>query len=449
MKMLKEIALKIEQAGGTTYLVGGYVRDKLLNRKSTDFDVEVHHLEKQKLQEILSSFGPVIETGASFGILSIKGYPYEFALPRRESKTGLKHQDFEVALNPELGIVEAAKRRDFTINSIMMDVLTQEIFDPYHGQEDLKNKVLRVVNPKTFIEDPLRVFRGAQFVSRFGLSIESKTKDLMSQMDVSYLSKERVFDEVKKALLQSDKPSLFFDTLKEINQLSSWFKEVENLINVPQNPVYHAEGDVYIHTMMVVDAAKTLLSEVKEPLSFMFSALCHDFGKAVCTTVDEKGIHAYGHETYGLPLVESFIKRLTNNKQLLKYVLNMTELHMRPALLAQHESKLKKTNTLFDQSINPEDLILLVKADYLGQMTQVNQTLNVNFLKDRLDQYHRLMAQEYVTGKDLLELGLEPNEAFKEYLAYAHKTRLAGVSKEETLKHILGMLNMNHKKNAL
>lgn len=159
----------IKQAGGHVYLVGGCVRDFLLKRRSKDIDVEVHHLSFEALKEVLSPFGTVQVMGASFAVVHLSTLEgYEFALPRMEEKTGLKHQDFNIIVDPDLPLEKACARRDFTINSMLYDVETETVIDFYSGQEDLENGILRATNKDHFSEDPLRVLRGASFMSRYG-----------------------------------------------------------------------------------------------------------------------------------------------------------------------------------------------------------------------------------------------------------------------------------------
>ena len=251
--LVKKIALDIKQQGGKMYFVGGFVRDKLLGVENKDIDVEVFGITPSQLKGILSKYGEVDEVGASFGILMIKGIDIDFAMPRTERKTSDGHKGFEITVNPFLSLEEATKRRDFTINAFMQDVLTGEIIDLWNGKKDLNSKTIKHIDDHTFIEDPLRVLRACQFASRFNFSIDTKTLELCKTVDITSLAKERIFEELKKALLKSNKPSIFFKYLYEINKLDYFFKEVELLKDVPQPKVHHPEGDVWNHTLMVVD----------------------------------------------------------------------------------------------------------------------------------------------------------------------------------------------------
>lgn len=209
-------------------------------------------------------------------------------------------------------------------------------------------------------------------------------------------NKRVVMDELGNALLKMKRPSVFFEELRERGQLSMWFPELEALIDVEQDPVYHPEGNVWNHTMMVLDAAAGLRKDAAEPLAFMIAALVHDFGKVVATSRKKGRIHAYGHEVAGLPLVERFLKRLTDDVAIHKYVLNMTELHMRPNMMIRQKAGRKAFMRMFDQSVNAEDLLLLAKADHLGRDMSGNYEDVERALRALLDIYYERMSRPVV-----------------------------------------------------
>ena len=437
----KSVVLRIAEAvgkkNGKVYFVGGCVRDKLMGRESKDIDIEIHGIDIVSLEEILDGIGEKLEFGKSFGVYNIKGCTIDIALPRKESCIGNKHTDFKIDVDPFLGTYKAAQRRDFTVNAIMEDVISGEIIDHFNGLSDLENKIIRHIDDITFVEDPLRVLRAAQFASRFNFEIAQETKRLCNTMDLSSLSHERVFEELKKALLQSDKPSVFFEILKSINQLGVWFAQVSKLIEVPQNPEHHQEGDVFVHTMMVLDQAAKRRNEAKNQLGFMLAALTHDFGKITATRFENGKLHSHNHENQGIPIVEEFLKNLTGEKNLMRYVLNMTELHMKPHMLAASNSSVKATNKMFDSSVEPNDLILLSIADGLGKIPAKDSADSEQFLLERLEIYREYMSRPFVEGSDLIKAGLKPGPQFSKLLDYAHKLRLAGIEKESALKQTL------------
>ena len=311
-KLARAIAEAVSAHGGVCYYVGGYVRDALLGIENKDIDMEVHGVSPSVLEDILKNFGEVITIGASFGIYNLKGCSLDIAMPRKETARGTGHRDFDVVVDPFIGTEKAALRRDFTINALMQNVLTGEITDHFGGRADLEKGVIRHVNDSSFAEDPLRVLRAAQFAARFDFEIAEETVELCSSMDLTALSKERIETELEKALLKADKPSVFFEILRKMNQLDYWFKELKDVIGVPQNPQFHAEGDVWTHTMMVLDQAAKYRDKAENPKGFMLAALCHDYGKAVCTQVVDGRIRSIGHETEGLPLVEAFHNRISS-----------------------------------------------------------------------------------------------------------------------------------------
>ena len=439
LEMARRIATLVDEHGGTAYFVGGYVRDKIRHEDNKDIDIEVHGIYPHQLESILDTLGERISIGESFGIYSLKGYTLDIAMPRKEDNRGSGHRDFDICVDPFIGTYKAALRRDFTINALLEEILTGKVIDHFGGLEDLDNGIIRHINDATFAEDPLRVLRAAQFAARFNYTIADETLELCRWMDLSSLSKERVMGEVEKALLKSGKPSVFFESLRQMNQLSAWFPKLEDTIDVEQNPRHHAEGDVWTHTMMVVDAAVKYRDKVSNSLGFMLSAVTHDFGKAICTEMINGQIHAYNHETAGLPLVESFMRRLTAEKALIEYVMNMSELHMRPNVMAANNSAIKSTNKLFDQSVEPEALVCLALSDDIGKIPPQEDGSHADFFAKRLEIFREYMRRPYVMGRDLIAAGMVPSERFSEYLEYAHKLRLAGVKKDDALRQTLAM----------
>lgn len=433
----RQIAQCVRQNGGRAYYVGGFVRDALLGQENKDIDIEVHGISPGELESILDSLGQRLAIGESFGIFNLKGHSLDIAMPRKETLRGSGHRDFDVFVDPFIGTEAAARRRDFTFNALMQDILTGKILDPFGGKEDLHTRTLRHVCTSSFPEDPLRVLRGAQFAARFQCQVAPETIQLCRSMSLAHLPRERIEGELKKALLKAEQPSVFFEVLRQMEQLDLWFPELKALIGVPQNPKFHTEGDVWNHTMLVLNQAAKLRNTAQNPFGFMLAALTHDFGKAICTTIDNGVIHSYDHETLGLPLVEAFLRRITADTKLISYVLNLVQLHMKPNTLAAANSAVKSTNKLFNQALDPESLIAIATADHLGRITQQPPVSYEAFLTERLKQYQQIMAQPYVTGKDLIQSGFQPGDDFREILDYAHKLRLAGVSKDSALKQTL------------
>ena len=441
-RICEDIARAAEDRGGRAFYVGGCVRDELLGRSCLDTDIEIHGIDPGDLEEILSRIAPCREVGRSFGIYTLggEGSGIDVALPRREVSTGEGHRDYRIEIDPRAGEEESARRRDFTVNAMMKDVLTGEVLDFFGGREDLSLRRLRHVDEASFVSDPLRVFRAAQFCARFGFSLDEETVSLCRGMAVGALSAERVREELFKALDGSASPSVFFDVLARCAHLGEWFGEVASLRGVPQDPLYHPEGDVYTHTMMVLDAAAELKQQSCDPLCFMLSALCHDLGKADTTAEKNGRIHAYSHEESGCVFAKALLERLRCSNSQLRYVLNMVKLHMKPAAEAAACSKLKKTNRMFYDSVCPADLVLLAEADYRGCGGTLNYFPHGAFLRERLARFEQIMAEPPVSGRDLIEAGAAPGEEFSEYLDYALKLKLAGEDRASQLRQTLAYI---------
>lgn len=296
---MEEIAKKIKKAGGNLYLVGGAIRNKLLQIPIIDEDYCVTGLSKDNFQKI---FPEAKIQGKSFPVFILNNK--EIALARIERKTGKGHKEFDFDTSTNITIEDDLARRDLTINSIAQDVLTKEIIDPFNGIEDIKNKNLRKTT-NAFKEDPLRVYRTARFASTLNFKVEEETLKAMNDLkeELNTLSKERVFVEFKKALA-SDNPSIFFQTLRKANILDVHFEEISNLIGKTQPEKYHPEGDSYNHTMIVVDNSTKLTNDLK----IRYSCLVHDLGKSV--TPKDMLPHHYGHDEKGIKLVQNFSRRI-------------------------------------------------------------------------------------------------------------------------------------------
>ena len=446
LEMAARIAEEVRKASGRAYFAGGFVRDRLLGRESKDMDLEIHGIPVEMLEKILDRLGERIAVGADFGVMKLRHYDLDIAMPRSEHATGRGHRDFDVIVDPFLGEEKAARRRDFTVNAMMQDVLTGEILDFFGGREDLQNKRIRHVSSDTFPEDPLRVFRAAQFAARFGFTVAPETAELCAGMAVDALAGERVMAELEKALLAAETPSMFFEVLREMQQLRDWFPETGALIGVPQNPEHHPEGDVWKHTMQVIDAAASLRELSRIPLALMLAALCHDFGKADTTTSVDGRLHAYGHEAAGVPAADRFLGRLTKEVRLRTAVLDLVRHHMEPNRLVSDRAGTKSYMKLFDRTKTPEELLLLAKADHMGRCApgQSQAALKTAYvpaerkLGEMLALYRQRMAGPHVMGRDLIEAGIQPDNAFGPALKYAHKLQLAGLDKEEQLRQTLG-----------
>lgn len=427
------IAQAIASAGGKSLLVGGSVRDHFLKAPlSKDFDVEVYHLPPASLEKILNHFGSVSAVGKKFGVfkLSTASHDYDFSFPRTENKIGAGHKGFRVALHQHAPFELAAARRDFTINALGYDILSGEVLDPFHGLADLQSGILRHVGP-AFGEDPLRVLRGMQFAARFEFKIAPETLKVCQSLNLAELPKERICEEFRKLFLKAKKPSLGLQALQDLAMLK-FFPEMKALQGVPQDPQWHPEGDVWTHTLMVVDeAAKLRRGEEKWDFSLLLGALCHDFGKPA-TTVFEKGRwRSPAHDVKGLPPTESFLNRLTQEQTLIDLVKVYVKEHLKPALLYHAEQVGDGAIRRLAMRVSIPDLVQIAKADHFGRTTPdalARQFPAGEWLLQRAErlQVHRNIPQPMLKGRHLLQLGMEPGPLMGKVIQESFELQLDG-----------------------
>lgn len=300
---INKLVYALKAHGGHSLLVGGCVRDHLRGVHPTDIDMEIYNLSMSDIKATLDSHGIAYDTvGASFGVLKLRDYNIDISIPRRENRVGVKHTDFDIELDPTMVPQEAARRRDFTINSMAFDTYNGHLIDPFNGRSDLERCILRATDPVTFVEDPLRVLRAMQFISRFNFTPHASLVSLCSTLSVSNLSKERVFEEWKKMLLKGE----YIDKGLQFLRDCSWdiyFPELRALQHIHQEPDWHPEGDAWTHTlccMQVFGSTKivteTGINDDYERLVVGFGTLLHDVGKPGTTELCENGkIRALSH----------------------------------------------------------------------------------------------------------------------------------------------------------
>ena len=440
-KILENISESFTHHDIKAILVGGSVRDAILGIEPKDFDIEVYGIDSlDELEAILSEFGKTNSVGKSFGVvkLTVDKKEYDFSLPRVEKKTGAGHRGFDVVCDGGLDFQTAFRRRDFTINSIGYDIQEKNFIDVYGGIEDLKKRVLRVVDEKTFVEDPLRVYRAVQFVARFELEVEPKSFELLKKMvdsgSLDELPKERVYGEFKKLLLKAKKPSLGFVMMKELGILD-YFAELKAIVWIEQEPLYHPEGDVWTHTIKALD-------ECKKDIKLLLATLCHDMGKAVTTEVIDGKITSRGHEEAGVKIAESFLKRLTDDKRLIEGVLPLVRWHFAPSAFFKQRAKNKAIRRL-STKVNIEELVEVAKADFLGRDTDEAKKRVFKAGEWLLKKAKKLRVENsppkpFVQGKNLIELGLKPSPLFKQILGELYEKQLDGDFKDvdEALKYL-------------
>ncbi len=437
---ITKLAETIRQNGGRAMLVGGCVRDELMGFEPTDWDVEVYGIEPKKLRGILESFGRVDAVGEAFTVYKI-GQDLDIALPRRERKTGRGHKGFVVEGDPEMSFAEAAKRRDFTINAILKDVLTGEIIDIYNGQKDIENKLLRVVSKETFAEDSLRVLRAAQFAARFEFEIDAETVEICRQIDLTDLPKERIWGEFEKILLKAEKPSIGLKWLYDLGVARQLFPELESLVGVPQQAEWHPEGDVDVHTLMVADEARKLIDDLPyaKQVTVMLGAVCHDFGKPATTKFFDDKWRSHAHDEAGVAPTISFLDKLgiftIHGFDVREQVIQLVRYHLKPGEFYKVRENLGDgAFRRLARKVEPDLLYRVAKADSLGRNPEwlpKEKWFKAEAQEWFIEKVRELAVEEkapepILMGRHLIELGLKPSPKFGEILDSIYEMQLDG-----------------------
>ena len=433
LEIATQIAQAVRERGGRALLVGGWVRDRLLGIASKDIDVEVYGMEPVNLRATLERFGTVNAVGESFKVYKVAGI--DVAIPRRDSKVGTGHRGFEVTGDPYMSIEEAARRRDFTINAIAFDPLTNEYLDPFDGRGDLLDRrTLRAVDPRTFGDDSLRVLRGVQFAARFGLKMDDATRALARRIPLDDLPAERVWGEIEKLLLLAARPSEGFALALELDVIRRTLPELEPLIGCPQEPEWHPEGDVWVHTLMVIDQARTRIDDLERPeqVTVMLGAVCHDLGKPATTAVVDGRIRSLNHEQAGVAPTIALLDRLNvqtiGGFDVRQQVLGIVAHHLAPN--AFFKSKTPVGDGAFRrlaQKVNLELLARVALSDCLGRTGHFDCS-GIHWFLDRA----RALGVEHaapdpiVRGRDLLPLGVTPGPELGAILKEIYERQLDG-----------------------
>jgi tRNA nucleotidyltransferase (CCA-adding enzyme) len=435
-----ELASAIREAGGRAMLVGGCVRDELMGTEPKDWDLEVYNVEPARLRALLDTFGKVDIVGDAFAVYKL-GSDLDVSIPRRERKSGKGHRGFVVEGDPEMTFAEACSRRDFTINAILKDPLTGEIVDPFDGRSDIDKGVLRMVSRDTFAEDSLRVLRGIQFAARFRFEIENQTSQLCKQIDVTDLPKERIWGELQKLLLQAGQPSMGLKLLYEFGVVDQIFPELQSLVGVPQEPEWHPEGNVDVHTMMVVDEARKLIDDLDHPrkVTVMLGAVCHDLGKPPTTEFVDGRIRSRGHDEAGVEPTISFLDRLgiytLDGYDVRNQVIQLVRYHLLPG--EWYKAKAPVGDGAFRRlarKVETDLLYRVAKADSLGRNPDWlpkekrfgSEPQEWFIEKIRSLKVEKKAPEPILMGRHLIELGLDPGPEFKSILDDVYELQLDG-----------------------
>jgi tRNA nucleotidyltransferase (CCA-adding enzyme) len=429
--IVMQVCEAVKAAGGRALLVGGCVRDMQLGLAPEDWDIEVYGLSAEVIQELLSKIDTVDLVGESFSVWQFHHGAVDVNMPRRERKISLGHKGFEVSADPSMTVKEASARRDFTINSMAFDPLTGELLDYYGGLKDLKLRLLRHTSP-AFSEDPLRVLRGAQFASRFGMSMTEETQELCRQLrpEAETLAKERVWVEWKKMLLGRYPASGLI--LLRLTEWLDLYPELAGLQQVKQSPKWHPEGDALIHTMICLNYAEAITKNISEEdkLTVMLGVLCHDLGKTVTTETDDTGIHHYGHAKAGVPLAESLLGRIGCPPSLVKPVLTMVREHMVYSGAQVTEGFVRRlTHKLSEGGTSLRIFNLVVCADMYGQAASDGMVLDsINKANDIAHDLEILDSQpkHLLLGRHLQDLKIAPGPIYSTIIDEVYQQQLDG-----------------------
>jgi tRNA nucleotidyltransferase (CCA-adding enzyme) len=430
--VVRRIASAVAGANGRALIVGGWVRDRLLGRQSKDIDIEVFGVPAERLRSLLEEIGPVNVVGEQFTVYKVADV--DVSLPRVESKIGRGHRAFAVSGDPHLSHRDAARRRDFTINAISWDPLTGEEVDPFGGREDIRRGILKAVDEKTFADDSLRVLRGIQFAARFGFSLEPRTRRLMEGLPLDDLPAERIWGEFEKLLLQAPVPSVGFQLALELGVVDRLLPELSALVGCPQEPEWHPEGDVWVHTLMVIDQARRRIDDLDHPrkVTVMLGAVCHDLGKPPTTAVIDGRIRSMDHEQAGVEPARALLERLNVHTiggfDVRAQVLGLVAHHLKPLAFAKSATPVGDgAFRRLAQKVDLELLARVAESDCLGRTGHFDCSGIIWFLRRarELGVEHEA-PPPLLKGRHLLELGVSPGPRVGEILRQVYERQLDG-----------------------
>jgi tRNA nucleotidyltransferase (CCA-adding enzyme) len=437
---VSSLASAINDAGGRALLVGGCVRDALMGAQPKDWDLEVYNLDAARLREILDQFGPVNVVGEAFTVYKL-GHHLDVSIPRRERKSGRGHKAFVIEGDPSMSVLDATRRRDFTINAILQDPLTGELTDPFNGLLDIEHRILRAVSKDTFAEDSLRVLRAAQFAARFEFDVEPETVELCRTIDLSDLPAERIWGEIEKLLLRAARPSIGLEWLRQLGAIEKLFPEIQSLIGVPQDPEWHPEGDVFVHTQLAVDRARELIEDLPYPrqVTVMLAALAHDFGKPSTTQFLEGRWRSRGHEEAGVPPAESFLTRINvhtiDGYNVRAQVIALVREHLKPGEFYKKRDEISEgAFRRLARRCEPDLLYRVAKADSLGRNAEwvprekwYGSDAQEWFIqRSRELQVEQRPPDPLLLGRHLLELGVDAGPRMGEITRAVYEMQLDG-----------------------
>lgn len=444
----------VDTFGRNVYAVGGYVRDRIMNRETDEVDILITRNSVDEIVSRLEGEGKVDLVGRSFGVIkfTVADRTYDIALPRRDRpKTSdiRGHKDFIIDSDPDLPVEKDLERRDFRCNSIALRLSDDTIFDPHNGQRDIAERIIRLTDPGAFPEDPLRVLRAARFASVLEFSVDPDVYPVAKEVDLSALSMERVTEELFRILLYSPRPSVGLEELFKLGVLPQLFPELNELTLSIQDSIFHPETDdfghntVWAHTLITVDQAKRLAEKFKltqeDGLTLLLAALFHDAGKPDTARWEFKRgrmvITNYGHDLVSEGIASAAFDRLKifswNGIPLRKKVLPLIRTHHRASELWINRDRVtKKAFNRLAADVNGEiDLaIYLDAADRAGRDPAPILELDEEalWLKRKFAEWNvsRDTINPLILGRDLIPLGIKPGPFMGKILDMLYQMQL-------------------------
>jgi tRNA nucleotidyltransferase (CCA-adding enzyme) len=425
---LRRIEQLIRRAGGRTWLVGGSVRDLTLGRQPRDLDIEVVGLPPGQVHALLADHFSVQFVGKAFAVFKLQGLPVDVSIPSRMLTENTSVHGLLRQADPDMPIDEALARRDFTINAMAWDPDTMELRDPFNGRSDLDARILRHVSPR-FTEDPLRVLRGMQLSARFELTAAPETVALCQTLSQSGRPIERLWEEWKKLLLQGRKPSAGLHFLHHCGWLR-FYPELAALQGCRQDPLWHPEGDVWIHTLHCLDwFATERTGDEQDNLIVGLGILCHDLGKPATTSDAYGRITSRGHESEGESVARSFLARLTNQQDVIDEVIPLVRCHLRPRALYDAHASDSAIRRLAGHVTRIDRLVRVARADHAGRPPKPFDGFPAGeWLIARAKQLNvdRQAAVPLVMGRHLVALGVPPGPTMGRLLDDCYEAQLDG-----------------------
>lgn len=424
-----KVCQTVRESGGRAMLVGGWVRDYLLGAESKDFDIEVYGLEPSELRAVLETIAPVNAVGEQFSVykLAFKSqnegrFEIDVSIPRRESKSGRGHRGFVIEGDPRMTFEEAARRRDFTINAILYDPLTDEAVDPFDGARDLKRRVLRAVAADTFIDDSLRVLRAVQLAARFEMTVEPETVELCRTIDLTDLPRERIWGEMEKLLTLANQPSIGLDYAFELGVLDKLFPEIRALAGSRNDPLF-------AHTKRCLDEAVKLTADLSKEkrVTVRLAALCHELGKPfaeITSDGDRNFIEATAEQTLsvmnrlGLYTIAGYNVRAQ--------VTALVREHLKPTEFYQNLNQ--TTNGDFRRLAQRVEIDLLYRVSKACQLADNSPSIAQEWFieKARALQVEHSPPAPLLQGRHLIEAGIAPGPQMGAILRRIYDLQLDG-----------------------